>query len=579
MADKPVTGRPKTTIEIPLPSIKKYTRGSGPPPPPITLAPPRDSTAYIIDQFVLPAPKDLKPDSRRRIFYHVGFTDIPSARLLVPCDEVLDYVSPRELEEYEYEALEIKESEKAVEAEQKRKDKGKDQTQAPAKRKPGRPPKARLNDTALDVPKEPVISVQEGNVLLAKQEAVAGPSLATPQKRKRPEVPRFDDSDEAAIQLQLQNESAVASEIEDSGTDLDGYDSADPLSGDLDAPIPSYSRASTSVSAQQPVPGPSKPTVVNLGLTSTAPARPASSVASTPAKIHPMFARSIEAGRSSVSVHGSQKGKSQNGVGHSLGFGGKDQETNRRASSSRDGTSQFKAVSKTAIHPPPIPSQPKPIAFTPLTVPIAIPKPIVTSDSLSKQNEASSSSSKKRRKDEQEQKSNKKSKKKKQSQIEEPSGSWQVKELLDDEWAVDNGVKVHRYLVLWEGDWPPDQNPTWEPEENIEDQSLIKKYLKKKQAGAIKPPKKTQRSMLSYFSSQPQYSSVAEAFEGDIDELQPEAAAAAVAHDSDSDDGGDELLVTEEPVAKSQKNGGKGRISSFTSFDSKLEEYQKSFSG
>lgn len=564
MAGKPAVGRPKTTIEIPLPSIKKYTRGSGPPPPPITLAPPRDSTGYIIDQFVLPVPKDTKPESRRRIYYHIGFTDIPAARLLIPCDEVLDYVSPRELEEFEYEALQIKETEKAAEDEQKRKD----QAQAPTKKQPGRPPKAPLNDTALDAPKELVISLQEGDVLLAKQEAVGGPSLATPQKRKWAEISTFDDSDEAAIQLQLQNESAVPSEVEDSGTDLEGYDSADPLSADLHPRIPSYSRVSRSVSAQQPVAGPSKPTVVNLRSMSTSAPRPSSSVASTPGRIHPMFARSIEAGRSSVSGHGGQKEASQ------LGFGGNTKtEATTRASPSRDSTRQFKAVPKTAVHPLPLPAaaQVKPIAFTPLAVPISVSKPIVTSDSLSKQ-QNESSSSKKRRKDEQQPTPHKKQKK---PQIEEqPTGSWVVKELLDDQWVTDFGVKVHKYLVLWEGDWPPDQNPTWEPEENIEDQSLIKKYLKKKQAGALKPPKKTQRSMLSYLSSQPQYSSVAEAFEGDIDELQPEAA--AVTPDSDSDDGGDELLVTEEPVAKTQHNG-KGKISSFTSFDSKLEQYQKSF--
>ncbi|KAK3497474.1 uncharacterized protein B0T23DRAFT_84729 [Neurospora hispaniola] len=492
MAGKPVTGRPKTTIEIPLPSIKKYTRGSGPPPPPITLAPPRDSTAYIIDQFVLPVLKDTKPDSRRRIFYHIGFTDIPAARLLVPCNEVLDYVSPRELEEWEYDALQIKETDKAVEAEQRRKN----QEQAPAKKKPGRPPKARLNEPALDAPAEPVISLQEGDVLLAKQEAVGGPSLATPQKRKRVEIPRYDDSDEAAIHLQLQNQSPVPSEVEDSGTDLEGYDSTDPLSADLGPKVTSYSRGNSSgSSAQQPVAGPSKPTATKPSVSSNIASRPSSSVVSTPGRIHPMFARSIEVGSISVSGHGSQKGAGQNGI--------------------------------------------------------------------------ESSSARKRRKDEQP----KPGRKRKKSHIEEPTDSWVVKELLDDQWVTEHGVKVHKYLVLWEGNWPPDQNPTWEPEDNIDDQGLIKTYLKKKESGMLKAPKKTQRSMLSYLS-QPQYSSVAEAFEGDIDELQPEAA--AVTPESDSDDG-DELLVTEEPVAKTQKNG-KGESSSFTSFDSKLEKYQKTFS-
>lgn len=565
MAGKPATGRPKTTIEIPLPSIKKYTRGSGPPPPPITLAPPRDSTAYIIDQFVLPVLKDTKPDSRRRIFYHIGFTDIPAARLLVPCNEVLDYVSPRELEEWEYDALQIKEADKAVEAEQRRKN----QEQAPAKKKPGRPPKARLNEPALDAPAEPVISLQEGDILLAKQEAVGGPSLATPQKRKRAEIPRFDDSDEAAIQLQLQNQSPGPSEVENSGTDLEGYDSTDPLSADLGPKVTSYSRGNSSgSSAQQPVAGPSKPTATKPSVSSNIASRPSSSVVSTPGRIHPMFARSIEVGRISVSGHGSQKGAGQNGVGPSRGFGGINAEANARASPSRDNsTRQFKAVPKAAVLPFTHPTQITPISFTPLAAPIAVSRPIVTSDSLSKQIE--SSSARKRRKDEQP----KSSRKRKKSHIEEPTDSWVVKELLDDQWVTEHGVKVHKYLVLWKGNWPPDQNPTWEPEDNIDDQGLIKTYLKKKESGMLKAPKKTQRSMLSYLS-QPQYSSVAEAFEGDIDELQPEAA--AVTPESDSDDG-DELLVTEEPVAKTQKNGKGEKSSSFTSFDSKLEQYQKTF--
>ncbi|KAK3366420.1 hypothetical protein B0H63DRAFT_536449 [Podospora didyma] len=63
---------------------------------------------------------------------------------------------------------------------------------------------------------------------------------------------------------------------------------------------------------------------------------------------------------------------------------------------------------------------------------------------------------------------------------------WMVKELLADRCATQNGVKMHKYLVQWEGDWPEDQNPTWEPVENI-DTGLIRTYNKKKRANEHKP--------------------------------------------------------------------------------------------
>ncbi|KAJ3479200.1 hypothetical protein NLG97_g8384 [Lecanicillium saksenae] len=34
---------------------------------------------------------------------------------------------------------------------------------------------------------------------------------------------------------------------------------------------------------------------------------------------------------------------------------------------------------------------------------------------------------------------------------------------------------VRYFKVRWEGDWPPEQNPTWEPEENIPD-DLVREF-------------------------------------------------------------------------------------------------------
>ncbi|KAK8020883.1 chromo domain-containing protein [Apiospora arundinis] len=102
-----------------------------------------------------------------------------------------------------------------------------------------------------------------------------------------------------------------------------------------------------------------------------------------------------------------------------------------------------------------------------------------------------------------------------------------------------HGQPVRFFKVRWEGNWPPGENPSWEPEENLPP-GLVKQYLKKKakEDGADldlvftspipqRPPRK--------------YSSVAEAFEGEIEEAQQHVAAGAVESDHD-----DERLLVEE---------------------------------
>jgi hypothetical protein len=148
---------------------------------------------------------------------------------------------------------------------------------------------------------------------------------------------------------------------------------------------------------------------------------------------------------------------------------------------------------------------------------------------------------------------------------------WEVKDLLDDQWVTENGTRVHKYLVLWEGDWPPDQNPTWEPAENVQDQSLIKRYQKKKKASLLKPPKKTQNSLHQYLAT-PQYSSVAEAFEGGIDE---QTGLVGGDIESDTDPPSDTFLVTEHGE---DLTAIPAKLSpSFKTFDDKLARYNQTF--
>ncbi|GJC83228.1 hypothetical protein ColLi_06066 [Colletotrichum liriopes] len=115
------------------------------------------------------------------------------------------------------------------------------------------------------------------------------------------------------------------------------------------------------------------------------------------------------------------------------------------------------------------------------------------------------------------------------------------------------GKRVRFFHVRWKGTWPPDQNPTWEPEANIP-RSLIKKYLLAHPNQ--QPPGHKTGAMDKYLvPSWPhrKYSSVSEAFEGgDTDD--PAGGDGnnddeQVVEDGDAEeDNGDEmLLVTDEP--------------------------------
>ncbi|KXH24907.1 chromo domain-containing protein [Colletotrichum salicis] len=81
-----------------LPTYRRYKPGTGPPLRPITLAPPRDSTAYIRDEFFVPPA--LSDDGKKRLQYVVGWTDLPAARLVVDAERICDYVSPMAYEEW-----------------------------------------------------------------------------------------------------------------------------------------------------------------------------------------------------------------------------------------------------------------------------------------------------------------------------------------------------------------------------------------------------------------------------------------------------------------------------------------------
>ncbi|KAK4237200.1 hypothetical protein C8A03DRAFT_16228 [Achaetomium macrosporum] len=544
------TRRKTTTLEIPLPTIRKYVPGSGGPPPRISLAPPRDSTAYIINQFVLPTDNDTTPTSRRLIYYHVGFTDFPAVKILVPCNKVFDYVSPRELEDWEYRHLERKEEERARRLAEKQR--------AGATTKPGQKPKVPMQDVGI-----PVLSSADEALLLAQE--VASPSLSTPQKRRLGEMLHEDtgdtsniESDDAAIRRQLQG----GDESDDLGLEGDleaEFDSVDQLSlQDSTSATGTPSRAGSAIPPMQ-VSIPARPAAPPMGPAFPNPAPVAVSIAqtntSTTGRIHPAWAHAFgQQNRSEqpLKLH-SQSGSSQTKQnGTSWPLPAKPQPPQPSSTQTWGSAVRTESASKASA--------------SRISTPGHRESSAMTSDSSVTKRKARSPSGNAR------QGKQPRPKKQKVKQEEEPpADEWEVKDLLDDQWVTENGVKVHKYLVLWEGDWPPDQNPTWEPAENVQDQGLIKRYQKKKKAGLLKPPKKAQKTLHQYLAA-PQYSSVAEAFEGGIDEQ-----TGAVGGDIESDtDPPNEMFLVTKNVEDIAANAAKPSPS-FRAFDDKLARYNQAF--
>ncbi|KAK4465539.1 hypothetical protein QBC42DRAFT_260908 [Cladorrhinum samala] len=629
MADPPAPKLRKTTIEIPIPSVRKYVGGSGPPLAKISLVPPRDTTAYIIDQFVLPTPTNTTKDSRRLVHYHIGFTDLPAAKILVPCNKVLDYVSPRELEDWEYQNFDRRVEERARELERQNADKAKAKSSATGvgKKLVGRPPKVKKDETT----PSPSGSPKGDTLALAKQ--VAGPSLSTPQKRSLGDVVVEEDdeeeeqfrdtasnldSDDAAIQMQLQKDKKdfelddavnlglesvdqLAFPFEPSGEDSSSRASSlvpaprdsssreaqgPPISKPLRQVLPPLREAPPLPRAQPtrpkttPIPPPQpwkKQGIIHpawaqsVGLHSS-PNGITGPSAKTSTPIHPMYQRDLQLSQSKISSVATTSSPVVGAASHS-----KDEFTEAGISTpvqtiARPGiVSNWGSINKRKTPPSYSTSS---SATTTIEPPNKVPK---TTASAPKKLE--------------------KEKPQKEAEPEE----WEVKELLDDAWIFENGANVHKYLVLWVGDWPEGQNPTWEPEENIEDRKLIKLYEEKKKQkrmatnGSSSASKKSQKTLSRYLTMRSPYSSVAEAFEGDLSPDGTIAPIAGVQDDHEDELQKEEFFVTEEankvPFA-SQLTTKKKRLvvpahqgprakktDSFEDFGSMLSRYTHNFNG
>lgn len=549
--------KPKLQFYIPIrPRVPKYRLGSGPPPPRPNLRPVHDSNAFIVDKVVLPR-GPFHPDSKtrqRRCYYIIGWPDLPAARPVVEASKILDYVSPRTLEDWEYEdALRREEErererEKARELEERALDKGKAvatpvgaSSEPGAKRRPGRPPKSRM--MVAEPPSEPELNSEQEEMI---HKRMRGPSLSTPQKTRvkqlvaeeemLEEMEGWDERAEPGIQRPLDMLRGGEGDV-NKGVVQD----LDELRLSSAAPGRSSGESSRASSAR---PAPAKPAGVPATAATSA-ALPKNPISTTPIPLPSAFSRmknwkpkTKATSSPSATVSRLQAADSQG----SAPMPHRSDPIHGRHSSPRDSPSRtngFTPIGGTFPRPPKRPADESPVSAP--DVP-AKAKP-------------------------------RKSKKKKQVDLplldaEAPAGAvgspdpalgliqgeqdYVVKRLEGDQ-VLDG---VHWFRVRWEGDWPDDENPTWEPRENISEK-LVKQYLKKKAKREAEQLAKTSQKKKSKMKQTNQYadfakgcSSVTEAFAGQADMDGTDVAdfhqGDAQDGSADATDGPDELLVIDE---------------------------------
>ncbi|RSM05311.1 hypothetical protein CEP52_006318 [Fusarium oligoseptatum] len=481
--------RTRIEVQIPQKRTKGYVPGSGPPLQPISLLPPRDSTAYILDRIILPSPgpaADGKP-LPRRMTYIVGWSDLPAARMLVPAMKILDYVSPQEVEEWGFKNMEEQMDSKKLA--QEKKEQAGDMSSKPKRR--GRPPKHSKIETA-------VVTEPESKTAAIPKKGVM--TISAPKENRLEDFEGLSD-EYGTPSRQLQQETSRGS------TDVDmDHDRESDL-----VPQKPENQSSNQISRarrrwnQQVLPRPKKPPPV---------AQSRDELFSGPEWTW----APLEEHAAPLSV--------TNAVAPRL-----EPQLARRPPIPEVKSLKSKPKEKKATPKPP---EPAPAA-------------------------------------------------------KEPAGDnddWEVKRLEGMEFFEVEGVGVVRYFkVRWEGDWPPDQNPSWEPEDNLP-ATLVRNYLKqgkKRRAGhdAHEPKKKAPRptttqtpsaapkkkghlkqTTLPWGIPAKQYKSVSEAFEGDEEEIM----GMPVADDGpdEVEEEQDELFVVEEPPTKKSRvwhgHGTSGRM-------------------
>ncbi|KAK3192375.1 hypothetical protein K4F52_001588 [Lecanicillium sp. MT-2017a] len=382
------------TITIPLPSRPKdYIPGSGPPLQPVELLPPSDSTAYIVERILLP-PAGLAKDGKplpKRMAYIVGWRDLPAARLLVPVMEILDYVSPFALEEWEYN-MELELEQDRARLEEERRELQQHPAKAASKAK-ARPPVHSEIEAAAVAEAE-----SDGQAKGRMKKGVM--SLSTPQKTKMEAFADLSDGYDGyeSPSEQIARETAKM-DVDESSESTSTSEPEAQIESQGGAQL-SEVRASGSKAATSSEP----PTVTVRDLASNA----------EPRQTHPFF----------KSTNNNKSARTQGAI------------VPVRATSAP--TNDLVAVRRRDV---------------PIPVPINHKKRPLAPRQQAVKREATDTPS-------------------------TGDDDWEVERIEGTELFEVEGEGLTRYFkVRWAGDWPADQNPTWEPEENLPTK-LVRGYMK-----------------------------------------------------------------------------------------------------
>lgn len=555
------TGHVRTRIEVQIRQKRpaEYVPGSGPPLQPISLLPPRDSTAYIIDRIILPSPgpaADGKP-LPRRMTYIVGWHDLPAARMLVPAMQILNYVSPREVEEWGFGNMEEQMDSNKVTQERTGQQARDEPSKKPKRR--GRPPKHSKIEAA-------VVTEPEGQTAAMPKKGVM--TISAPRKEDR--LGDFEGSSDeyGSPSRQLQQEtSAGSTDVDMDDADLAprrpenvrpvaqlgtlhtaGLESRAPAQRN-DGGRPAFeSVSSTASSTRSSTPNPAavKPAIKPVAI-KPAVIQPAIKPAIKPAVFKQAAVKPNLEGKMTRTTSTNTQKPPTVVKNHDELFSGPEWKwapLEEHAIPLSVTSTLTQQLEPQAVRRPPIPEV-KSMKSKP-TENKTRPKPHEQAPPAEHPAE------------------------------DEKDDDWEVKRLEGMEFFEVEGAGVVRYFkVRWEGDWPPDQNPSWEPEDNLP-AALVRSYLKqskKRRAGheAHEPKKKAPRPPTTHAPSAAQkkrghlkqttlpwgipakqYKSVSEAFAGDEEEVMG-MAVANDAPDDDEEEEQDELFVVEEPPAKKSR--------------------------
>jgi hypothetical protein len=490
---------------------------------------------------------------------------------LVLASRILDYVSPREVEDWEYNDFLKREEVKR----QAQLEAAATPQKAQKKRKPGRPrkgPPGVKHEADQAAMEEPATLDSEAEAIHAEKKAAGRPSLSTPSKRKLNELLRETEAEETGTESE---NLAIAQQLY-SGSEEAGYPSEAQYGEDMDID-------SEAVDLLEPGTG----TVSSRSSSPVAPTLRLAIAQASPGLTATRFTSSLGApsGAAPSAATPLRDGAGKDVSAPLQAFRSDLRGTAPAATPPRpvstpvwtpilgSHTSTHASTPRTSPHFPVVPnvSTPAPskqmTSFTPVPVPVLPAPKCSTPSATPKAGHDPPPSSQKRS-----------NKKRKPAVQQEEETEWKVKRLEDDSYDYDAEGNLKRFFkVLWEGDWPPSQNPSWEPEENISE-DLKKEYLRKKEgkmkngyltgkspaanrAGGTNGSNSAQKKGAPPFLPKKRYSSVAEAFEGDILGLETAVGGEQKVPGDDDDGERDEeerFVVTDEPRQNSGGSAGLG---------------------